>query len=236
MYISKVWLVVGAIIAIFVIAFKPSLPSWPKSWPPWPSDWFGGSTPGIIDEYFPNKQKIPLKRKINGIKLNSGKKLPVVLHEVKKGQTLRDIAQSYGVQNKKNVFRWNGENWARKTQTVVRPGDLLAMRSQPYYALASWYGPGFHRQRMANGEIYNQWDETVVAHKTLPFGTKVLTINPDNDKKIVLTVKDRGPFIPGREYDLSLGAAEKLGMSIEGVKELAFIVLWTPGSKKSVTR
>lgn len=74
----------------------------------------------------------------------------------------------------------------------------------------SWYGPGFYGNHMANGEILKT-DSMILAHKTLPFGTKVEI--KYNGKSVVGVVKDRGPFIPGREFDLGPGIAKALGFS-----------------------
>lgn len=75
---------------------------------------------------------------------------------------------------------------------------------------ASWYGNEFHGRRTASGEIFNQWDFTV-AHRSLPFGTFVLIRR--GDRAIVAKVTDRGPFVAGREFDLSRACAEALGFS-----------------------
>ena len=75
--------------------------------------------------------------------------------------------------------------------------------------IASWYGPGFYGNRTADGTVLKR-DSLWVAHKTLPLGTKIKFTNPNNGKSIVLEVKDRGPYISGREYDLTESAAEYL--------------------------
>lgn len=80
----------------------------------------------------------------------------------------------------------------------------------------SWYGPGFHAKRTANGEIYDMHGVTA-AHKTLPLGTHVKVTNLKNQRSIIVRVNDRGPFVAGRIIDLSLGAAEQLGMARTGV-------------------
>ena len=86
-------------------------------------------------------------------------------------------------------------------------------------ALASWYGPGFYGNRTANGEMFTP--QTVgVAHKSLPFGTPVTF--EYNGKSLTTAVNDRGPFIPGREFDLSSAAADQLGMKGAGVAELKY--------------
>jgi len=88
-------------------------------------------------------------------------------------------------------------------------------------ALASWYGPGFHGNRTANGEVYNQYGISV-AHKTLPFGTRVKLCNTSNGRCVVATVNDRGPYIHGRTFDLSMGAAQAIGMIGQGVTEVDY--------------
>ncbi len=55
------------------------------------------------------------------------------------------------------------------------------------------------------------------AHKTLVFGTKLRVTNPDTDRSVNVVVNDRGPFIPGRDLDLSYGAAKAIGLSEKGV-------------------
>ncbi len=81
--------------------------------------------------------------------------------------------------------------------------------------VASWYGPGFHGRLTANGERFNENDLTA-AHKTLPFGTRVLVKNPRNGKQVVVRINDRGPFVRGRVIDVSRAAARQLGMKQSG--------------------
>jgi rare lipoprotein A len=81
--------------------------------------------------------------------------------------------------------------------------------------VASWYGPGFHGKRTASGEVYNMYAMTV-AHKTLPFGTRLRLTNVANGKSVNVTVTDRGPFVWGRDIDLSKGVAMKLGTISSG--------------------
>jgi len=85
-----------------------------------------------------------------------------------------------------------------------------------YNAKVSWYK---HGHTTANGEKFNPYGHTV-AHKTLPFGTLVRFTNPSNNKRITVRVNDRGPFIRGREFDLSKGAAIYLGFKNAGVVTL----------------
>ena len=81
---------------------------------------------------------------------------------------------------------------------------------------ASWYGPKFHGKFTANGEVYNQMALTA-AHKNLSFGTLLKITNPKNGKSVIVRINDRGPYIEGRELDLSKAAAIELGMLEKGV-------------------
>ena len=85
---------------------------------------------------------------------------------------------------------------------------------------ASWYGPGFHGKKTANGERFNTHDLTA-AHKTLPFGTKVRVTNEQTGQSVVVRINDRGPYAHGRVIDLSKAAAEAVGIAGVGKVTLA---------------
>ncbi len=70
--------------------------------------------------------------------------------------------------------------------------------------VASWYK---HGSRTANGESFNPQGMTV-AHRTLPFNTKLRLTH--KGESVVVRVNDRGPFIKGRDIDLSEGVAKRL--------------------------
>lgn len=84
---------------------------------------------------------------------------------------------------------------------------------------ASWYGPGFHGRKTANGEVYDQMSFTA-AHKSLKFGTLLKITNLKNNKSVVIRINDRGPYIHGRDLDLSKAAALELGMVRKGVAKI----------------
>ena len=84
---------------------------------------------------------------------------------------------------------------------------------------ASWYGPGFHGRKTANGEVYDQMSFTA-AHKSLKFGTLLKITNQKNNKSVVIRINDRGPYIHGRDLDLSKAAALELGMVRKGVAKM----------------
>jgi rare lipoprotein A (peptidoglycan hydrolase) len=81
---------------------------------------------------------------------------------------------------------------------------------------ASFYGPGFHGKKTATGEKFDQNDKTA-AHPTLPLGTKATVTNLENGNSVDVQINDRGPYVKGRDIDLSKGAAKELGMTKDGV-------------------
>ena len=81
--------------------------------------------------------------------------------------------------------------------------------------VASWYGPGFHKEKTSTGEPYDMYGMTA-AHKTLPLPSYVRVTNLQNGRSIVVRVNDRGPFVGNRIIDLSYTAAAKLDMLRNG--------------------
>lgn len=104
---------------------------------------------------------------------------------------------------------------ASKPDTVVpaRPTMLVT---------ASWYGPRHHGRRTANGEVFDATAFTA-AHRTLPFGTKLVVTNPQNGKTVIVRVNDRGPYVKGRALDLSEAAARVIGMHAKGTAKVMII-------------
>ena len=83
---------------------------------------------------------------------------------------------------------------------------------------ASYYSGG---RTAAGGRV----GAATCAHRTLPFGTKVLVTNLRSGLRAVLTVNDRGPFVRGRIVDVSVGAAGRLGMISSGTAPVRVQVL-----------
>ena len=84
---------------------------------------------------------------------------------------------------------------------------------------ASWYGPGHHNKITSSGKRFDMHKNTL-AHRTLPLGTKVRLVNPDNGKSAEGVVNDRGPYIDGRDVDVSYAMAKQLGFVKKGVMKL----------------
>lgn len=74
--------------------------------------------------------------------------------------------------------------------------------------------------RTASGQRFDPHGLTA-AHRSFPFGTRLLVINPRNGKSVTVTVNDRGPFVKGVTLDLSLGAAQIIGMRGTGAACMA---------------
>jgi rare lipoprotein A len=84
---------------------------------------------------------------------------------------------------------------------------------------ASWYGTKFHGKLTATGEKYNMLAMTA-ANKELPIPCYAEVTNLNNNKKVVVKINDRGPFVLGRIIDLSYVAAAKLGMLGKGTTKV----------------
>ena len=92
--------------------------------------------------------------------------------------------------------------------------------------IASTYSSG---SQTANGERYDQTGVSA-AHKSLPFGTRVVVRNQRTGRSITVRINDRGPFVAGRIIDLSTGAKNALGM--EGLAPVCLeVVSYGSGTK-----
>lgn len=87
-------------------------------------------------------------------------------------------------------------------------------------ARVSWYGPGFYGHTMAGGGTL-QPTSMVVAHRSLPFGTRVEF--QYRGRTVIAVVKDRGPYVGGRTFDLGPGTAHALGFG--GVGTVSYRIL-----------
>ncbi len=103
-------------------------------------------------------------------------------------------------------------------------GSQMSTSTAESAGIASWYGPGFHGRRTASGTRYDM-NEMTAAHKSLPFGTKLLVTNKATGRSAVVTITDRGPYVGKRVLDLSKGAARQLHMIRSGIGEVEWKVL-----------
>jgi rare lipoprotein A len=79
---------------------------------------------------------------------------------------------------------------------------------------ASWYGPGLEGNLTASGDVFEPYTEYTAASLYYPFGTELLVTY--GDASVVVEVTDRGPYVGGRELDLSAVAAEEIGLTYYG--------------------
>ena len=102
-----------------------------------------------------------------------------------------------------------------------------ARKPLPNTAYASYYCEGFEGNHTASGSVY-KCDGLTFAHKTMKFGTKVKFLRDEGGgqgRVVTATCTDRGPFIAGREFDLSKAVFERLGRLSEGVIEVRWEVV-----------
>ena len=100
-----------------------------------------------------------------------------------------------------------GDNWLNANASIGSQGG------RSFAGKASFYG-NESGSKTASGQRFNQNDMTA-AHRSLPFGTRLRVTH--GGRSVVVTIKDRGPFIRGRVLDLSTGAARAIGLTGAGV-------------------
>lgn len=124
------------------------------------------------------------------------------------------------------------KNSANMHRATMRPYTVLGKTYYPtkvsvgdsFSGIASWYGPNFHNKKTSNGEYYNMYDMTA-AHKTLPMNTMLRVTNLENNKKIIVRINDRGPFVKSRIIDLSNEAAHRIDMVKKGTAPVRIEVI-----------
>jgi len=126
---------------------------------------------------------------------------------------------------------WRTEGSTRGAYKIGNPYKVLGAWYTPKEdfnlvetGIASWYGPGFHADSTANGEVYNQ-NALTAAHKTLQMPSFVKVTNLENGRSVVVRINDRGPFKRGRIIDLSKRAAELLDMTGQGTARVRIQVM-----------
>ena len=121
------------------------------------------------------------------------------------------------------------------SQTASAPQKLIespASKAQQkplatWECTTSWYGHDFDGQQTANGETYDMYAETA-AHPTLPLGSVVRVVNTRNHRSDVVRINDRGPYVEGRELDVSYAVAKKLGIDQRGTAKVRLELLEVP--------
>jgi hypothetical protein len=129
----------------------------------------------------------------------------------------RDRTDAAGRYRLRERFRSTLSRRAR-VHVAPAPGVLRGRRrigrlNDYRYAQASWYGPGLYGNRTGcGGTLYA--GRLGVAHKSLPCGTMVTFKH--GSREVRVPVIDRGPYVGGREYDLTAATAQRLGFDGHG--------------------
>jgi len=112
---------------------------------------------------------------------------------------------------------------------TVGPQKVLRV----WECIASWYGEEFDGQPTATGEIYDMYASTA-AHPALPLGSIVRVVNPRNHRSQVVRINDRGPYVEGRELDVSYEVARKLDFDQTGIAKVRLELLEVPSGSAPI--
>jgi rare lipoprotein A len=110
----------------------------------------------------------------------------------------------------------------RSADATVQAKPLATWR-----CTSSWYGEDFDGLPTATGENYDMYAATA-AHPTLPLGSIVRVTNPRNHRSEVVRINDRGPYVGGRELDVSYEVARRLGFDQRGLAKVQVELLRVP--------
>jgi rare lipoprotein A (peptidoglycan hydrolase) len=119
------------------------------------------------------------------------------------------------------------------TKTKPVAGELKPLAI--WECTTSWYGDDFDGQPTANGETYDMYADTA-AHPTLPLGSIVRVVNMRNHRSQVVRINDRGPYVEGRELDVSYEVARKLGFDQHGLAKVRLELLKVPSRPEYARR
>ncbi|WP_342732883.1 septal ring lytic transglycosylase RlpA family protein [Bradyrhizobium sp. B117] len=105
-----------------------------------------------------------------------------------------------------------------------KSGDPSAPQSlnRVFSGKASYYS--YSKRKTASGATFDR-NSFTAAHRNLPFGTLVRVTDLKSSKSVVVRITDRGPWVPSRVIDLSLGAARSLGITDRGIAQVRGVVL-----------
>ncbi len=137
----------------------------------------------------------------------------------------------YIPENESQSIVVNNESKPEREEVVIIT-QTENQKKHELIGIASWYGKDFDGRKTASGEIFSSRGLTA-AHRTLPLGTRILVINQENNKEVILKVNDRGPFVKNRVLDVSEYAAEILDFKHKGLAKVEIKIL-KEGSEKEI--
>jgi rare lipoprotein A len=124
---------------------------------------------------------------------------------------------------------------SQTSSTITSQNSSKGTQPKPlavWECTTSWYGEDFDGQPTANGEIYDMYAATA-AHQTLPLGSIVRVVNPRNHRSQIVRINDRGPYVGGRELDVSYAVARRLGFDQRGLAKVRLELLEVPSHPSS---
>ena len=104
----------------------------------------------------------------------------------------------------------------KKYALLIAVTASLTVLAQVQSGKASYYAKKLSGRKTASGERLHH-DSLTCAHRTYPFGTLLKVTNPANGKQVIVRVTDRGPYVKGRIIDLSVRAAQEIGIISQGI-------------------
>ena len=129
-------------------------------------------------------------------------------------QPIRHLTSNHQFRHHTVLSAKNSEEVSSENTQEAEQDQSLLPRIARYIkqGIASWYGPKFHGKKTATGEIFDMYALTA-AHKTLPIPSWAEVTNLENNRKVIVRINDRGPFVGNRLLDLSYAAAQELDMN-----------------------
>ena len=151
---------------------------------------------------------------------------------IKVTQAVEKVAETVKQKAQSTEKREGSQNLIKDDVSVKKSADGKPVIEQT--GEASSYGRGFHGKTTANGEKFDKNDLTA-AHPTLPLGTKADSDQSAQWISVYVTINDRGPYVKGRDIDVSEGAAKELNMTKSGIAPVK-IEAEIPASEKPANK
>jgi rare lipoprotein A len=180
---------------------------------------------GYPDKLFHPEKNINLAESLKITLLEEGKTIPTAVSTPPYTDVnITDWYAPYAqISKERTLFLESRSNGALNADTIMNRGSFAELIYRTIkssegsrFARATWYADLLAKQNTASGEPYEP-DHFTVAHKTLPFGTKLLVTCLSNGKTVEVTVNDRGPYATGVDLDLSRSAFEALASTGTGI-------------------
>ncbi len=167
------------------------------------------AVPGPVGSWVPSPNRTPSVDLSAQVEMVAAVRGPVT-----KTLPLDPRARSAGAQDQRSkLYEPNTANEPPQARPkAAQPEAKADVVVKPRWRLdrnVSWYGPGFYGKRTACGQAMTR-TLIGVAHRTLPCGTRVTFKNPDNGRIVTARVVDRGPYVSGRQWDMTGGLCVKL--------------------------